>query len=172
MRPSCIKIASVLQYNNFHKLINKCSFLPVPKLKRRRTSKTIKIQSNAPLVKDQENTNVTNEVNSVDSECPHCPHCFLPTCVTEVNKEAVWLGDGREACLENAGTRRNIYFRYWNCLSNLDAWDHPLYIAKKTAGAEGSVYHKREIMPNCVLKKVRGLYPNPTDCPYMGHKWE
>jgi hypothetical protein len=29
----------------------------------------------------------------------------------------------------------------------------------------------REIMPDCVLSVVRGLYPNPPSQPYMGHKW-
>ena len=29
----------------------------------------------------------------------------------------------------------------------------------------------REIMQDCVLKFVRGLYPNPESQPYMGHKW-
>jgi hypothetical protein len=27
----------------------------------------------------------------------------------------------------------------------------------------------REIMPDCVLSVVRGLYPNPPSQPYMGH---
>jgi len=29
----------------------------------------------------------------------------------------------------------------------------------------------RELMPLCVLKKVRQLYPNLLGVPYLGHKW-
>ena len=36
---------------------------------------------------------------------------------------------------------------------------------------ETVVYVLREIMPECVLKLVRGLYPNLPDTPYLGHKW-
>ena len=74
--------------------------------------------------------------------------------------------------MENASVRRNIYFRYWSCLYNLGAWDIPEYIQKTATAGQGLVFHKREIMPDCVLKKVRGLYPNPAHIPYMGHKWE
>ena len=30
---------------------------------------------------------------------------------------------------------------------------------------------QREIMPECILNLVRGLYPNPPGYAYMGHKW-
>ena len=36
---------------------------------------------------------------------------------------------------------------------------------------ETAVYVLREITPECVLKLVRGLYPNLSDTPYLGHKW-
>ena len=38
--------------------------------------------------------------------------------------------------------------------------------------ADETVVHMlREIMTECVLKLVRGLYPNLPDTPYLGHKW-
>jgi hypothetical protein len=32
--------------------------------------------------------------------------------------------------------------------------------------------HRRDIIPNCVLKTVRSWYPNPEGLPYLGHMWE
>ena len=38
--------------------------------------------------------------------------------------------------------------------------------------ADETVVHMlREIMTECVLKLMRGLYPNIPDIPYLGHKW-
>ena len=37
--------------------------------------------------------------------------------------------------------------------------------------SETAVHVLREIIPECVLNLVRGLYPNPPDTPYLGHKW-
>ena len=57
------------------------------------------------------------------------------------------------------------------------AWRHPLDVRKKETvmcrdHTDGTFVHVlREIMPECVLKLVRGLYPNPPDTPYLGHKW-
>ena len=57
------------------------------------------------------------------------------------------------------------------------AWRHPLYVRKKAIAVcrdhvDETVEHVlREIMPECVLKLVRGLHPNIPDTPYLGHKW-
>ena len=34
------------------------------------------------------------------------------------------------------------------------------------------VWHKRGIMPICVIEKVRHWYPNNNEKPYLGHCWE
>ena len=34
------------------------------------------------------------------------------------------------------------------------------------------VWHRRDIMPDCVLKLVRGWLPNLDGDEYMGHMWE
>ena len=55
------------------------------------------------------------------------------------------------------------------------AWRHLLYVRKKETAMcrdhiDGTVVLVlREIMPECVLKLVRGLYPYPPDTPYRGH---
>jgi hypothetical protein len=33
-------------------------------------------------------------------------------------------------------------------------------------------WHKRDIMPKCVVTLVRHCFPNPGGFPYMGHMWE
>ena len=33
-------------------------------------------------------------------------------------------------------------------------------------------WHKRDIMPKCVITLVRHWFPNPGGFPYMGHMWE
>jgi hypothetical protein len=33
-------------------------------------------------------------------------------------------------------------------------------------------WHKRDIMPKCVVSLARHWFPNPRGFPYMGHMWE
>ena len=33
-------------------------------------------------------------------------------------------------------------------------------------------WHKRDIMPKCVVSLARHWFPNPGGFPYMGHMWE
>ena len=86
-----------------------------------------------------------------------------------------WLGDGQRACKENSSIRKAKYTSYWKVLNNLGTWSDQRYIEVKRQranGGEWAVKHRREVMPVCVLKKVRGLYPNPEGKPYMEHKWK
>ena len=61
-------------------------------------------------------------------------------------------------------------------LNTRGALQHPLYIHKKVilicrdTVDETVVHVLREIMPECVLKLVRGLYLNLPDTPYFRHK--
>jgi hypothetical protein len=58
-------------------------------------------------------------------------------------------------------------------MANIGGWNTAQYIAKKQlhGGGDNVTYHKREIMPQCVLDLCRQKYPNPKGQPYMGHKW-
>jgi hypothetical protein len=98
-----------------------------------------------------------------------CPLCFLSPCVGSASPG--WLCGGQAAHAANSPIRRVIYGKYWKIICNLGGWTSPLYLAKKLTESNG-VLHMREIMPDCVVRKVRSLYPNPTGTPYMGHKWE
>jgi len=108
-----------------------------------------------------------------------CPYCFLNPCCTTFRQG--WLGHGQAAHARNHSTRKEKYRKFWSLLGALGAWVQPLYLAKKARVLHNEVSREelvwaggitvREIMPECVLKLVRGLYPNLPGVPYMGHKW-
>ena len=131
--------------------------------------------------------NIRQETNDPfqDSSQEECPFCLLQPCVTLI--EQAWFGDGRDACLTNRGIRKEKYRKFWSTLSYRGAWNEARYIAKKELTLQqqddaengiivwtrprGRPHSVREIMPDCVLKFVRNLYPNPPQYQYMGHKW-
>ena len=102
------------------------------------------------------------------------PHCFLSPCVTTYNRDAHWIGPGHPPAPENSTQRRVICRKIWGCIANLGAWQIPQYIQKKrnVGGGAAYVHHKRDVMPNCMVKLSRNLYLNPKNKEYMGHKWE
>ena len=98
-----------------------------------------------------------------------CPLCFLNPCVASLPVD--WVGHGQAAHAANNSLRRVRYAKYWKIISNLGGWTNQQYLTKKLTETHG-VHHMREIMPDCVVDKVRTLYPNPASIPYMGHKLE
>ena len=52
----------------------------------------------------------------------------------------------------------------------------PLYTEKNLEALghlqPGQEWHRRDIMPSCVVTLVRTWLPNPKDTQYMGHLWE
>ena len=104
-----------------------------------------------------------------------CPFCFLNPCIVNQCRNAHWIGPGQAPSDHNPAIRKTIYYRFWSAVANLGGWNMPQYLAKKVrigGGVPGIVYHKREIMPDCILKFVRSMYPNPQSVPYLGHRWE
>lgn len=102
-----------------------------------------------------------------------CPHCYLSPCVT--TREHSFIGEGQQACDANSALRKDCYQKYWKVIGNLGGWTDERYVNKKGLigqGRPGIVYHRRDIMPDCVLKQLRGLYPNLPTKSYMGHKWD
>ena len=57
-------------------------------------------------------------------------------------------------------------------------WDDPRYKRKKQLALQSDprfrryVWHRRDIMPNCVLTIVHQWLPKPQGAPYMGHMWD
>jgi len=58
-------------------------------------------------------------------------------------------------------------------------WSKEEYLLRKknalTVGQQNRedwATHKRDILPKCVVKLVRGWYPNPKGVAYMGYLWQ
>lgn len=110
-----------------------------------------------------------------------CPHCFQRPCITneEVNRQLWWLKESQPPSLANSAKRKKMYRNFYSMLYNQHAWRDPRYLQRKQEALERDkgrkkkfMWHRRELMPNCVLKLVRGWLPNPAGVPYMGHYWE
>ena len=109
--------------------------------------------------------------NAAANSDEECPHCLLSPCITEGGNDGEFVGGGSQGpCVENQGIRHRLYRRHWTHLDFLGVWQKPIYLARKvqSAGREWVLVVKREIMPVCVLKKVRTLYPNPSGVPCVG----
>lgn len=109
-----------------------------------------------------------------------CSECLSVPCVTLFPQR--WLGPGQTANPRrpelNSGVRKRIYKKYWKVLKDNRVWEDRRYQRRrslaitqaKEAGHE-PVRVEREIMPQCVLDQVRGLYSNPPGISYMNHQW-
>lgn len=124
--------------------------------------------------------NPTDDNN--DSDGIECIYCYCTPCVTTYPQR--WLGPGQRPKPGNNSIRKKIYKEFWKLIDTYGAWNDPRYLTKKDAKLaederEQDVWiamrrgdrHVREIMPDCVLKITRNLYPNPSGIPYMGHRW-
>lgn len=115
----------------------------------------------------------TGPSTGLSSGVGQCAFCFCSPCVT--NHRQRWLGTGQLPHRRNSGVRKVLYKKYWSMLDRRGAWNCALYLAKKTSSLHQDnptrVNINREMMPDCVLKLVRELYPNPTGIPYQGHNW-
>ena len=115
-----------------------------------------------------------SETSKLDDDRQECVFCFCFLCVTCVRQQ--WLGHGQDAHRRNSRIRKKLYRKCWSMVNMPGAWRHPLYVCKKETAMfrdhiDGTVVHVlREIMPECVLKLVRGLYPYPPDTPYLGYR--
>ena len=107
-----------------------------------------------------------------------CSFCFLSPCVT--THRQLWLPDQpAHPHPRNSELRKQRYRKFWKLVDMNGGWRHHKYISKKRRllGLDDSatvwvgVGSVREVMPQCILDLVRGIYPNPPGQPYMGHKW-
>ena len=115
-------------------------------------------------------THENNDAASIQSESV-CPFCLSSPCVT-TNPQS-WLGDGRPPQPGNNKIRKSLYKKYWVMLDRRGLWRNDIYLIRKERCMNDAHVEltAREIMPECVLEQVRGLYPNPKEIPYMGHFW-
>ncbi len=117
---------------------------------------------------------IQQDVNSVK-----CPYCLCHPCITSVtNKQLWWCDESVSPHQRNSGLRKIAYRKFWTMLHHRQVWISPEYLERKAnalgrdPGHKDYVYHRRDLMPNCVLKLVRTWYPNRPEVPYMGHMWE
>ena len=116
-------------------------------------------------------------------DADECPYCFCRPCITDQsNRQFWWEDESQDAHDRNSGIRKGLYKKFCTMLFHRMAWHDPRYMAKKAAALAqdanrrynvwaGGRTNKRDIMPDCVLKLMRGWYPNPPHLQYMGHRW-
>jgi len=111
-----------------------------------------------------------------EQEAPECPYCFCRPCITdEQNRQLWWENEYHE---RNTFLRKDKFKRFWTNLFHRGAWNDPRYLRikkdslKRDRPRQNYVFHRRDIIPKCVLELVRKWLPNPADKPYMGHKWD
>ena len=127
----------------------------------------------------------SNQVTCSGFSIPHgreseeCHYCLCRSCITnERNKQQWWELGANSKHRKNNCHRKELYKRFWTMLYHRGAWGDPRYQEKKkqvlgipTMKGE-PVWHRRDIMPDCVIKLVRFWFPNPDDMEYMGHMWD
>ena len=119
-----------------------------------------------------------------DPNSPECEFCLCRPCITDEKNHQFWWNTEPEAPhRRNSWMRKQLYQKFWIMLLHRLVWQDPRYLARKQAVLReaglpshdvvwsGGRLHKRDIMPQCVIKLVRGWLPNPPDVEYMGHKW-
>jgi hypothetical protein len=114
-----------------------------------------------------------------DQSQNECPYCFCKPCITnEQNSQLWWHANTEEPHLRNSGLRKEHYKRFWTMLLHRGVWNDDRYIVMKVDAMSRDPrrqrydWHKRDIMPKCVVSLVRHWFPNPGGFPYMGHMWE
>lgn len=120
----------------------------------------------------------TAEDNHLCRHPEECTHCLCYPCVAHTNQ--AWLGRGQCAREGNNLVRKSKYKKFWKMLSDRGVWKDPRYLERKTLALHRQTDNDeaivwigslRELMPSCVIEKVRSLYPNLPGVPYLGHKW-
>ena len=105
-----------------------------------------------------------------------CPYCFCRPCVTsETNRQLWWEAERSLPSNRNHGLRKEKYRRFWTMMFHGGVWNDPRYMEKKQIALQHDrifrkyMWHRRDIMPKCVLNIVRGWLPNPTGVSYLGY---
>lgn len=126
---------------------------------------------------DDDNILHYNILQNQDEE--ECKYCLCKPCITnERNRQLWWEDESITPNRRNSGLRKEKYQRFWTMMFHRDAWKDPRYVAAKAVALQSDrrqrqfEWHRRDIMPKCVLSLVRGWFPNPPGVPYMGHLWD
>jgi hypothetical protein len=139
----------------------------------------------------QSNTSEIQSNNDVDTYEPgyviaqhldeeECPFCLCKPCITnDRNRQQWWQHIPKPPHQLNTKLRKDAFKRFWTMLYHRRVWHDDRYLDRKRQALgldrRRNIYHwihRRDIMPDCVLKVVRAWYPNPPGMAYMGHMWE
>lgn len=124
----------------------------------------------------EENTHFHIEQDPDEEECRYC---LCKPCITsERNRQLWWEDEDTNPSPRNYALRKEVYKRFWTMMFHRDVWNDPRYTEAKIVALQNDprcrnlVWHRRDIMPKCVLSLVRGWFPNLPGAPYLGHLWE
>ena len=114
-----------------------------------------------------------------DDQCDECMYCYCKPCITSENNRQMWWEDEcHPARRINHSLRKESYKKFWTMLFHRGVFLDERYQSIKQAAlkrdprCKNMVWHRRDILPKCVLELVRMWFPNPPNMPYMGHMWE
>ncbi|CAC5416623.1 unnamed protein product [Mytilus coruscus] len=142
------------------------------------TTKTDEILENDDYNANEE-TAENRFVIQQNADSDECPFCLCKPCITdESNRQLWWETECQQRHRRNNSLRKEKYKYFWTMMYHRDVWRDDRYQERKLLALardpkfKNFIWHKRDIMPNCVLKLVRNWHPNPDNIPYMGHLWE
>ena len=129
-----------------------------------------------------ENSEIESNGNFIiqqSQEADECPYCFCRPCIThEQNRQMWWEDENSDPHERNSFLRKEKYKRFWTNLFHREVWKDPRYLRRKRQALRRDrprrkyVYHRRDLMPKCIIELVRTWFPNPPGQPYMGHMWD
>ncbi|VDI53167.1 Hypothetical predicted protein [Mytilus galloprovincialis] len=114
-----------------------------------------------------------------DQESPECSYCLCRPCITDERNRQMWWEN--ENCVpheRNSFLRKDKFKRFWTNLFHRGVLNDPRYLRRKRDALKRDrprrqyTYHRRDLIPKCVLELVRKWFPNPSCQEYMGHKWD
>ena len=118
------------------------------------------------------------ENHEIDDRSTECPHCFCNPCITnETNRQLWWPVVNSQPHERNRGIRNKVYKKFWSMMQNRYMWTEPRYTARKMAALRRDPkrkhykWHKRDIMPNCILLLTTSWFPKTKSEEYVGHSW-
>lgn len=130
-------------------------------------------------VQPAEGVNYPNFHIAQDEHADECQYCYCKPCITnERNMQLWWESEDSEPSVRNSGLRKEKFKRFWTMMHHRNVWEDERYQSKKKEALKKDTrckkyaWHRRDIMPKCVLQLVRKWLPNPQNIPYMGHLWE
>lgn len=113
-----------------------------------------------------------------NQEAEECQHCLCrPGITLETNRQLWWLVECEHPNRSNSHRRKDKYKRFWTMLFHRNVWRDPRHLDRKRRALQRDphhrqyIYHRRDIMPKCVVDLVRTWLPNLNDQPYLKNMW-